>query len=68
MGRFENTCSCREGWLKNRNRKNHRKWKRREMEKDEDVTFGGMQTHMERCQKSQANKSSGWNLVYVAEE
>ena len=38
------------------------------MEKDEDVTFGGMQTHIERCQKSQANKSSGWNLVYVAEE
>lgn len=38
------------------------------MEKDEDVTFGGMQTHMERCQKSQANKSSGWNSVYVAEE
>ena len=45
-----------------------RKWKRGEMEKDEDVTFGGMQTHMERCQKSQANKSSGWNSVYVAEE
>ena len=42
--------------------------KPQEMEKDEDVTFGGMQTHMERCQKSQANKSSGWNSVYVAEE
>ena len=40
----------------------------REVPLFKDVTFGGMQTHIERCQKSQANKSSGWNLVYVAEE
>lgn len=38
------------------------------MERDEDVTLTGMQTHVERCQKSLVNKGSGWNLVYVAEE
>lgn len=48
--------------------KNHRKWKRGEMEGDEDVTLTGMQPHVERCQTSQASKCSGWNFVYVAEE
>lgn len=36
------------------------------MERDEDITLIGMQMHMERCQQSQANKCSGWNLVFVA--
>lgn len=39
-----------------------------EMERDEDVTLTGMQTHLERGQPRQANKCSGWNLVYVTEE
>lgn len=38
------------------------------MEGDEDVTLTGMQTHVERRQKSQASRFSGWNLVYVVEE
>lgn len=60
------TCSSKVDGPKNRNRENHRK--RGEMERDEDITLIGMQMHMEKCQESQANKCSGWNLVFVAGE
>lgn len=33
----------------NRKRENYRKWKRGEIERNEDVIFIGMWTYMERC-------------------